>query len=266
MRNYMTSSQDCDDDVNDDGYLKQTPFILQWSIRFRGGSEEPHRARTITLVWSWLDENGGAFVFLHLSIIFIGRFSLLSIKEEEVYHLFWNGNISTQNTSISNWSPPSEEAKYCFWAVFRLSNYVCVVNWIFDIIKEECIVSKKLILCKKNSHKRFISILSHNSENEFQGRQSSKAILSDEWPLCILCITQLWSQFANRFQDRAILSEERLPEMWYLSIIWILRATRKPFRDLGIFWKWTAMEPFMKLFQRTAGFYLYLYFYLSSYL
>ena len=55
------------------------------------------------------DEEGGAFVFVHLSIIFIGRFSLLSIKEEEVYHLFWNGNISTQNASISisNWSTPS---------------------------------------------------------------------------------------------------------------------------------------------------------------
>ena len=155
MRNYMTSSQDCDDDVNDDGYLKQTPFILQWSIRFRGGSEEPHRARTITLVRSWLDENGGAFVFLHLSIIFIGRFSLLSIKEEEVYHLFWNGNISTQNTSISNWSPPSEEGKILFLSCFSAFKLCFVVNWIFDIIKEECIVSKKLILCKKNSHKTF---------------------------------------------------------------------------------------------------------------
>ena len=133
MRNYMTSSQDCDDDVNDDGYLKQTPFILQWSIRFRGGSEEPHRARTITLVRSWLDEYGGAFVFLHLSIIFIGRFSLLSIKEEEVYHLFWNGNISTQNASISNWFPPSEEGKILFlscFSAFKLCLYcIYLKSW-----------------------------------------------------------------------------------------------------------------------------------------
>ena len=30
----------------------------------------------------------GGVLSAHLSVIFIGRFSLLSIKEEEVYHLF----------------------------------------------------------------------------------------------------------------------------------------------------------------------------------
>ena len=39
---------DADDNDEREDDLKQTPFILQWSIRFLGGSCDPQRARTIT--------------------------------------------------------------------------------------------------------------------------------------------------------------------------------------------------------------------------
>ena len=39
---------DADDNDEKEDDLKQTPFILQWSIRFLGGSCDPQRARTIT--------------------------------------------------------------------------------------------------------------------------------------------------------------------------------------------------------------------------
>ena len=55
------NNDDDDDEAfdvnNDDDDLKQTPFILQWSIRFLGGSDEPQRARTITFTWWSYDDD-----------------------------------------------------------------------------------------------------------------------------------------------------------------------------------------------------------------
>ena len=47
--------EDNNDDLDEDDDLKQTPFILQWSIRFLGGSDEPQRARTITFTTMLID-------------------------------------------------------------------------------------------------------------------------------------------------------------------------------------------------------------------